>query len=312
MPISESRYRLGEFMITEHGSVLLTWAAHIAVGDQLSGECFVVGDILVIGPCEREESGYLKLEFHEHLMRLPAWNKTRYYCFLSDIREVGSGQSIAGDLIRRLAAGNVDAKAGDIAGQGTFRLGQYEIAADENGTISWKTVGQSNTTSGGRCFIESGVLFLGAKEYESDGEQNRQKFSAGLKLLPQWDRTLAWGDYRHRMSCKEPERLKEHAAFWRPEHVRDVKTFITNNTLFSKGQHFRKEKISEIKSSGMEWFKKAWHSVVASEIWGSLKSLIVRGGLLILRALIFVLAAIAELTIRAIERLREYYKDKNA
>lgn len=78
MLINEIKYRLGEFIIIEHSRVFLTWVTHIALGDQRSGKCFIIGNILVIGPWDHEEAGYLKLEFHEHLMKLPPWNKTRY------------------------------------------------------------------------------------------------------------------------------------------------------------------------------------------------------------------------------------------
>ena len=94
MMIDEIKYRLGEFIIIEHRGVLLTWVTHIALGAQRSGRCFIFGNILVIGPWDREEAGYLILEFHEHLMKLPAWNKTSYYCFASSLRKVGTEQII--------------------------------------------------------------------------------------------------------------------------------------------------------------------------------------------------------------------------
>lgn len=40
----------------------------------------IEGDFLILGPTGVEEPGFLKTEFVEHLEKLPAWTKTRYYC----------------------------------------------------------------------------------------------------------------------------------------------------------------------------------------------------------------------------------------
>lgn len=98
MMTPEIKYRLHEYVIIEHGGILLTWVSHTALGEQLSGRCYIVCNILVIGPPEHEEPGFLKLEFHEQLIKFPPWVKTTFYCFASFIRKVGIEQSIINDL----------------------------------------------------------------------------------------------------------------------------------------------------------------------------------------------------------------------
>lgn len=176
MMTSESKFRLGEYIIVEHGGVLLTWISHIAIGSQLSGRCFIIGNILVIGPWEHEEAGYLKLEFHEQLMRLPAWTKTPYYCLSTDIRKIDVKQSLRSCLIKHSFIPKIGVVCDEIKGPGAFQLGRYKITVDANGIISWQTIGESNKTIGGKCVTESGILFIGPKEITSDAEQNRKVF----------------------------------------------------------------------------------------------------------------------------------------
>jgi hypothetical protein len=160
MSINEIKYRLGDFIIIEHSGVLLTWVTHIALGAQRSGRCFIVGNILVIGPLDREESGYLKLEFHENLMKLPTWDKTRYYCFASSLRKVGTKQSLTSYLTEELSIDKIGMEADNITEPSTFRLDRHKINVGENSIISWQTIGELNRTISGRCFTESGILFV--------------------------------------------------------------------------------------------------------------------------------------------------------
>jgi len=290
--ISEIKYRLGEYIIIEHGSVLLTWVTHIALGTQLSGRCFIIGNILVIGPWEHEEAGYLKLEFYEHLMKLPVWNKTSYYCLASSIRKIGTEQSLSIDLIEHFFIQKLDMGAGNIKGPSTFRLGRYKITVDENNLISWQTIGELNRTIGGTCIIESGILFIVPKEIELDEGQRVQKFFAGLKLLPQWDKTFAWGHYGSLMLCEEPGLRESYAPIWKPEWL---KTRTTNNEPFSHSQEIRKARISKFKASDFEWFIIAWRGVVEWKVWGRLSPLIIGGVFFGLRILVIVVGKIAHL-----------------
>ena len=303
MLINEIKYRLGEFIIIEHSGVLLTWVTHIALGAQRSGRCFIIGNILVIGPWDREEAGYLKLEFNEYLMKLPAWNKTRYYCFASSLRKVGTEQSLTSYLIEQLSIDKIGMGAVNIAVPSTFRLGRYKITVGENSIISWQTIGELNRTIGGNCFTESGILFIGPKEDELDEGQSRKIFFNGLKLLPQWDKTFEWGHYGSLRICKEPKPRKSYADFWKPECV---KTCITNNMPFFQSQELRKKRSSELKVSGFEWLKMAWHRVVEWKVWGRLMTLIIASVFFGLRIFMFIVEKIEFLSHRMIERFRKH------
>ncbi len=303
MLINEIKYRLGEFIVIEHSGVLLTCVTHIALGAQRSGRCFIVGNILVIGPWDREEAGHLKLEFHEHLMKLPAWNKTRYYCFASNLRKVGTEQSLSSYLTEQLSIDKIGMEAVNITVPSTFRLDRYKITVGENSIISWQTIGELNRTIGGTCFTESGILFIGPKENELDEVQSRKIFFNELKLLQQWDKTFAWGHYGSLRICKESKPRKSYADFWKPEHV---KTCITNNMAFLQSQEFRKERSSELKVSVFKWLKMAWHRVVEWKVWGRLTSLIIAGIFFGLRIFMFIIEKIAFLSHRIIERFRKH------
>jgi len=303
MLMNEIKYRLGEFIIVEHSGVLLTWVTHIALGAQRSGRCFIVGNILLIGSLDREEAGFLKLEFNEHLMKLPAWNKTRYYCFASSLRKVGTEQSLTTYLIEQLSIDKIGMGAVNITVPGTFRLGRYKITVDENSIVSWQTIGDLNRTIGGTCFIESGILFIGPKENELDEGQSRKIFFNELKLLPQWDKTFAWGHYGSLRICKESKSRKPYKAIWKPEYV---KTYITTNMPFLQSQELRKEKSSELKVSVFEWLKMAWYRVVEWKVWGRLTGLIIAGIFFGWRIFMFSIEKIAFLSHRKIERFRKH------
>jgi hypothetical protein len=303
MLINEIKYRLDEFIIIEHSGVLLTWVTHIALGAQRSGRCFIIGNILVIGPLDGEEAGHLKLEFNEHLMKLPPWNKTHYYCFASSLRKVGTEQSPTSYLIEQLSIDKIGMKAVNITVPRTFRLGRHKITVGENSIISWQTIEELNRTIGGTCFIESGILFIGPKEDELDEGQSRKKFFTGLKLLPQWDKTFVWGRYGSLRICKEPKPRKSYAAIWKPEYV---KTCITNNMPFFQSQELRKERSSEPKVSGFEWIKIAWYRVVEWKVWGRLTTLIIASIFFGLRIFMFIVEKIVCLSQRIIERFRKH------
>ena len=174
MMTNEIKYRLSKYIIIEHGGIVLTWVSHTALGAQRSGRCFIIGNILVIGPKEHEEAGFLILEFHEQLMKLPAWAKTTFYCFASTIRKVDTEQSIMNDLIEHPYIPKIDKEAVKTKGSGTFRLGRYKINVDESSIISWQTIGELNRIISGKCFTESGILFIGPKENEFEDGQGRR------------------------------------------------------------------------------------------------------------------------------------------
>ena len=69
--MSETRYRLGRFVLLVHESGALRFATHAALGMERSGICNIIGRILVIGPWPREEHGNLIDEFHDQRELLP-------------------------------------------------------------------------------------------------------------------------------------------------------------------------------------------------------------------------------------------------
>jgi len=303
MLLNEIKYRLGEFIIVDHSGVLLTWVTHIALGAQRSGRCFIVGNILLIGSLDREEAGFLKLEFNEHLMKLPTWDKTRYYCFASSLRKVGTEQNLASYLKEQLSIDKIGMESVNITGLRTFRLDRYKINVGENSIISWQTIGELNRTIGGRCFAESGILFIGPKENELDEAQSRKIFLKELKLLPQWDKTFAWGHYRTLRICEESKARKSYKAIWKPEYM---KTYITNNVPFLHRQEFRKEKNSELKVSVFDWIKTTWHHIVDWKVWSRLASLIIAGTFFGFRIFMFIIEKIVFLSRKIIERFRKH------
>ena len=78
MFLHETGYRLGDFILRESSSVSLTWLLQYPMGMQRSGKCYIIDDILVIMHWDRYVPGYLRMEFHEHLMKLPTWHKTTF------------------------------------------------------------------------------------------------------------------------------------------------------------------------------------------------------------------------------------------
>jgi hypothetical protein len=303
MLINDIKYRLGDFIIIEHSGVLLTWVTHIALGAQRSGRCFILGNILLIGSLDREEAGFLKLEFHEHLMKLPPWNKTRYYCFASSLRKVGTKQSLASYLREQLPIDKIGMESVNITAPGIYRLNRYKIAVSENSIISWKTIGELNRTIGGKCFTESGILFIGPKENEIDEGQSRKIFLNELKLLPQWDKTFAWAHYGSLKIREESRKRKSDKAIWKPEYM---KAYITDNMPFLHRQEFRKKRDSELKVSVIDTLKMAWHRIVDWKIWGRLANLIITGTIYAFRIFMFIIDKIVFLSQRIIERFRKH------
>lgn len=303
----ESRYRLGEYVIIEHGGILLTWASHIALGAQLNGRCFILGNILVIGPKESEEAGFLKLEFFEQLMELPPWIKTTYYCFASSILKVGTGQSIMSDLMEHpYLTPKIEKEHINTNVPGAFRLERYKITLDENSIISWQSIGETNRTIRGNCVIESGILFICPKETESDDGQSHRDFFAGQRLLRQWDKTFAWGHYGSLMKCREPELRRPHTSIWMPENV---KASLTNKRPFPQNQQFPSEGFHEFAASVSTWLKTKWHRIVAWKIWDRLIPLIIAGVLKGVRFFVFFVGKCVALTLRVIDRFRGHHKE---
>ncbi len=199
----EKRYSLGRYILTEYSNVSLMWAANTAFGGQRTGPCLLIENILVFMPWERKEAGYLRLEFHVNQTRLPAWNKTRFYCFSADIHQVGMRRSLAKDQLEHLSLGT-RLRPAHLEGSCSYRLGRYKIIADANRSIAWQTIGESGRGIGGACLIESGILFFCPKDDEFDDRPSRVFYSE-LKSLPEWNTTRAWGHQESLLMCEARE-----------------------------------------------------------------------------------------------------------
>lgn len=229
MMTNAKKYRLGEFILTEHGGVFLTWSAHMVFGCQRSGKCLILGNILIVFPWESEDPGYLKLEFHMQQRRLPVWNSTQYYCFAPNLRHAGIGKSLTKHAVEQISIDKIKNETVKVTGPSAFRLGRRKISVDEKGVISWQAISELNKIIGGTCSIDSGILFLGPKEIESLDEGQSRLFYTSLRLLPPWDKTFAWGHQDSLLICKE---VKPRDSVTNILSSERTKAYLTDNLPF--------------------------------------------------------------------------------
>ena len=85
-------YRLGRFEIIEKKNGEIWWNTHAGFGRLRAGKCFIVEEIIFIGPYKTEKPGFLRGEFIEHLNKLPKWGKTKYYCSSYSIYNCKTGR----------------------------------------------------------------------------------------------------------------------------------------------------------------------------------------------------------------------------
>ena len=78
--MEERSYRLAQYEIIEKSKDIIWWKAHGGFANAKSGKCCIEGNVLFIGPSDREEEGFLINEFLEHLEKFPRWDRTKYYC----------------------------------------------------------------------------------------------------------------------------------------------------------------------------------------------------------------------------------------
>jgi hypothetical protein len=228
-------YKLNEYRIIEDETGRLRWETHHGFGVQRWGVCFIFEDILIIGSCSHEEVGYLKGDFLDRLRKLPFWNKTKFYCFASDLFDVSSGQSLDQGWTDRIpltqGIERTRAQAPKDEAPETFRLGKYKINVALNSQVSWKALEGMNRVVGGQCTIKSGVLLIGPKEYETGG-QRRREFINELNEMTPWQRTAFWSHSFALRPCEsdtQTERLNVtgEKAMWRDHKYREHHTFST-------------------------------------------------------------------------------------
>ena len=194
-------YRLGEYRITDYENGRLSWERHVDFGVQRSGDGYLLGDVLILGPGSHEENGFLIGEFLDQLKKMPVWNKTRYYCHASELLEVATGRGLTEDFLNRVSSLEKRPLTG--LKPGMFRLGRYRIIVTAGNEVLWQTSGGVNRVAGGPGRIESGLLILGPQEVDEEGPKKRD-FLDKLNQLPQWEGTQVWCQESVLQECREP------------------------------------------------------------------------------------------------------------
>ncbi|MCJ7773385.1 MAG: hypothetical protein MUP22_09665 [Desulfobacterales bacterium] len=301
--MKKNKYRLEEYIITEYGRFLYTWEMHIALGVQRGGNCFTIGNILVFEPCNHEEAGYLKLEFHEHLMKLPVWDKTLYYCMSYSLQDVNTGQKLSNYFNRQIVnKGKITIGPVKIDEPCLYRLGRYKIIFDENNKVSWQTYGAPNKTIGGQCITESYILFIGRKDYDSYESQNKREWLSRQRLLPKWDKTFAWSHWKVLHRCRQRKEIKKSSPFiWKSE---GMNIHRTNPMPLSKSQ----EPITKFQPSSFEHPKMLRHYFAGwKEWWNHLSPLLTDSLLIGFRIFISFMEKIAHW----FRKIKEYFRKYN-
>ena len=212
-------YRLEDYIIAEYDQFMYTWEMNMVLGQHLIGNCFMVGNLLILEPWSHEKEGCLKQEYHERLRKLPMWNKSQYYCFSHSLRNVSTGQPLSNYFNRQQV--NKDKIAIESVKKlepGCFRLAQYKLFVSENGVVSWQIFKELNKIKSGPCVIESGILFLCLKNDAVYESQSKKEWVTKLRAMPKWDKTFASGHWNILRACvqekEEKERKKSVSVPW--------------------------------------------------------------------------------------------------
>jgi hypothetical protein len=86
-----------------------------------------------------------------------------------------------------------------------YKLAQYKIIEKHNGALWWESYGGFSSLSGGKCFIEGDILFLGASETKEHGYLLLE-FKENLAQLPRWEKTKYYCPSYTIYSCKSGRR----------------------------------------------------------------------------------------------------------
>lgn len=194
-------YRLGEYRITDYEKGRLSWERHVDFGVQRSGDGYILGDTLILGPASHEENGFLIGEFLDRLKKIPVWEKTRYYCHASELVEVATGRELTEDFLTRISS--LEKRNPTGLKPGMFRLGRYRIIVTSDKELFWQTSGGVNRVAGGPGRVESGLLILGLQKVDEEGPK-KQDFLEMLKELPPWDGTRVWCQESVLQECRAP------------------------------------------------------------------------------------------------------------
>lgn len=198
-----NNYRHGQYKITEIGTGYLFWQCHFGFGSYREGRCYFKGDILFFGPAENEGIGFLIGEFIDSIKRLPPWTKTRLYCDHISIIDCSTDKMVSINEMRSWANySNTEDTANDCKTNNfipshigylkshplnrLYRLGNYELAINDNNLISWKLPIGGNSISFGNGLILEDILFLGVADFKKQERGVRAQQLARLEGLPRW------------------------------------------------------------------------------------------------------------------------------
>jgi hypothetical protein len=265
--IKKTMYRLGEYRINEYENGLLWWEAHHGFGAQRSGKCFLADDILIVGNWSHEKNGYLKGEFLDQLRELPAWNKTKYYCFAVELSEVATGRGLQEKSLEQLVSLANIKKAGAEApvedNPGTFRLGKYQITVAADGQLSWQAHGGMKRVGGGRCNVQSGVLLIGRQEFEEAGPGKRE-FLDQLGRLPEWKGTGTWSHSAALRMC-QPREQEEWPSTTRP--LRDTESDRPSYEKHASYRYQHERPLTRVVPSGFKFGKPSEKPPSGRKLW---------------------------------------------
>lgn len=258
--MKEKKYRLDGFLITEYDASLYCWETHVALAERRSGNCRVTGNILVIERWTLQEPGYLILEFHEALEKLPSWDKTKYYCFDSNLKDVRSRQDVFIDKNHLLRFENDSEPENDIiySDFGEFRLGKYRVITKKCDQITWELFAEDNRIDHGDCVIESGILFLKSKKEDRHTNQDRKEWIHKTDLLPIWRGTKTWGHWSVIKICEEKkDSIKGRAEKPEKKEIKDQKQTQIEQPEIPLNLENERRRVSKrlSESSILGWFK---------------------------------------------------------
>lgn len=226
-------YRLKDYIITEYDNHFYTWEMNMVLGEHRTGNCFIIGDILVIHSLSHMKNGCLKLEYNEKLARLPVWSKTRYYCFSDSLKDVRNGK-ILSKCLDQATADKYCQNVKMPARKGEYHLGLYKIIVDSDQKIIWEKYDGINKISKGICVIISGLLFIQSKDSSNDIVNRRKEWSRMLKSLPEWEMTPAWGRLEVLQNCAKDKEIKKFRS--NLFKVRN-RTLHSTDTLYQLNRH---------------------------------------------------------------------------
>jgi len=273
----KKEYRLKDYIIAEYDRFMYTWEMNMALGQHRIGNCFMVGNILIMEPWSHEKEGCLKLEYHERLRKLPIWNQSQYYCFSPGLRNVSTGQPLSNYFNRQqVNKDKISIEPVKTLEPGSFRLARHKLIVEENGIVSWQICEELNKIRSGPCVIESGILFLCPNHDAVYESQSKREWVTQLRSMPKWNKTFASGHWNILRACvQEKERKKSVSLPWDSDLK---KKRIPDNKQCSKKQNRKGENIANPLLSNFGRLRTSLYDTVKlKKLWDRFSPLVMDG-----------------------------------